>query len=498
MLMNDYLKNLREGVDVRQSLIGLKEDIRRNKTGKTLAQTLAGDFSVLTAFLESSDPKVRKNAALIIAETEYEPMREVLWEAYRKEKTLFVRADYLKALSHFDCTRYLDELYARMHELDELEESSENQKHYFGEQTALKTVLRKTEKKGKHRFIAQDGRFEIILLTNREHRDVTLAQIPDAVNVRMLAGGIRFVTEKLSDVLPIRTYSELLFAIPGIGLLGGSPGNIAAQLVPPVMKFLRTCHEEGGPFYFRLDIKSSLPEPQRVDLVKKLAHSLEKESGGELLNAPGGYEIELRLVVNKTGRFAPLLKLYTIHDWRFAYRQETLPTSISPVNAALVMELAGEYFKEDARVLDPFCGTGTMLIERRMKKKAGAMYGVDILESAVQKARVNTEAARVKAYYVNRDFFDFTHEIPFDEIVTNLPAVGSTRDRADILALYDRFLCRIPRVARPGVLVAAYAQDYAPLRECLNRHAEYQILGEHCINEREGSFAVIFRLKQES
>ena len=302
MLMNDYLKNLKEGTDIRQSLIGLKEDVRRNKTGKTLAQTLAGDFSVLTDLLKSEDPKVRKNAALVIAETEYEPMREVLWEAYQGEKILFVRADYLKALSHFDCTRYLDAIYARMHELDELEAGPEDQKHYFGEQTALKTVLRKTEKKGKHKFTARDGRFEVILLTNREHRDATLAQIPDAADIRMLAGGIRFVTEKLPEILPIRTYTELLFTIPGLSLLGGSPGNIAAGLTPPVMKFLRECHEKGGPFYFRLDIRSSLPEQQRVDLVKKLAHALEKESKGELLNAPGGYEIELRMVANKTGR----------------------------------------------------------------------------------------------------------------------------------------------------------------------------------------------------
>lgn len=498
MLMNDYINNLKAKTDIRRTLIGLKEDVRNNKSGNTLAQLLAGDFSVLTDFLEDADPKVRKNAALILGETGHEPLREVLWEAYKKEQTLFVRADYLKALSHFDCTRYLDEIKGRMRELDALDASPEEQKHYFGEQTALKTLIRKTEKQGKHQFTAYDKRFEVILLTNREHRDVTVSQVPDPVNVKFLAGGVRFVTERLSDVLPIRTYSELLFAIPGTGLLGGSPGNIARELTPSLLSFLKECHEEAGPFYFRLDIKSALPEQQRVDLVKKLARALEAESHGEVLNAPGGYEFELRLVANKAGRFAPLLKLYTIHDWRFAYRKETLPTSISPVNAALIMELAGEYLREDARVLDPFCGVGTMLVERRMKKKCASMYGTDILETAILKARENAELARMKIHYVNRNFFYFRHENKFDEIVTNLPATGQTRDENDLAKLYGHFLEQIPQIANAGALVVAYTPEYSILKERLTEHAEYQILREYCINERELSFAVIFRLSPKA
>ncbi len=494
MLMNDSINNLKNGTDIRQSLIALKEDVRANKTGKTLAQLLAGDFSVLTDLLRHADPKVRKNAALILAELEYEPLREILWEAYQQEKTLFVRADYLKALSHYDCSCYLDQIKARMRELDEKEAAPEEQKHHYEEQTALKTLLRKTEKKGKHKFNAYDRRFQVILLTNREHREATLAQVPDAENVKMLAGGLRFTTEKLADILPIRTYSELLFTIPGVAVLEGSPGNIAKEVVPSLTRFLRTCHEQPGPFYFRLDVKTALPEQQRVDLVKKLARAMEKESRGELLNAPGGYEFELRLVANKAGRFAPLLKLYTIHDWRFAYRKESLPTSIAPVNAALIMELAKDYLREDARVLDPFCGVGTMLIERRKKKKCGNMYGVDILESAILKARENAGLAHIKVNYINRDFLDFKKDMIFDEIITNLPVEGNNRNREDVEALYHRFLSDLPLLADKNTVAIIYAQEYTLFRACLQAHPELNMQEEFCINERGPSYAVVLKL----
>lgn len=494
MLMNKLLENIKNNVDLRQSVIELKMTVRDEKSGKALAKMLAGDFSVLTDLLQDKDPKVRKNAALVLGELECEPLREVLWEKYQQEKTLFIRADYLKALSHYDCAPYLDELRARMKFLESVDAASDESKHYSDERIALKTVLRKNEKEGKHKFTGYDNCMEIILLTNRGHRETTAAQIPDASGLRMLAGGIRLHTRRLRKVLPIRTYTELLFPIPDLGMLEGSPGNLARQLVNSRMiPFLLENHEQGGPFYFRLEIKSSMPQERRVDLLKKLAKALEQESGGQLLNAPGGYEVEIRLVANKEGRFVPLLKLFTIHDYRFAYRRETLPTSISPVNAALILELSKDYLMDGAHVLDPFCGVGTMLIERCYQGRTEAMYGVDILEEAVQKARENTALARKNISYINRDFFDFTHKYRFDEIITNLPSAGKTRGGEEISGLYRRFLERVPQMIVKGGIVIAYAADYRLLKEQLRGMTQYRVLEEFCINDREGGYAVVLK-----
>lgn len=493
MLMNELLEKIKNGTELRQSVLELKMAVRDKQSGETLAKLLAGDFSVLLNLLRNEDPKVRKNAALVLGELEEPSLRDALWEAYQNERTLYVRADYLKALLHYDCAPYLEELRERMKRLDAADIPPDERKHYDGEQDAIKAILHKTARE-EHKFRGYQKSVEIILLTNRAQREATVRQLPEAAQARMLAGGVRLRTERLKEILPLRTYTELLFPVPGLKLISGSPGNMARELMrSPMMRFLRETHESDGPFYFRLDIKSPMKPEQRTDLIKKLAKELETASKRRLLNAPGGYELEIRLIANKEGRFVPLLKLFTMKDDRFAYRKEWLPTSISPVNAALIMELSKDYLTDGARVLDPFCGAGTMLTERSFLGKTDALYGVDILEEAVEKARENAQRARRNIYYINRDFFDFTHEYLFDEIITNLPAQGKTRDADEVARLYRRFLDRAPQVLKKGGTMVVYAADYQPLKEALGAHADYRVLETFCINEREGSSAAVVR-----
>ena len=64
-------------------------------------------------------------------------------------------------------------------------------------------------------------------------------------------------------------------------------------------------------------------------------------------------------------------------------------------------------------MLDPFCGAGTMLIERAKCAPVKEIFGIDLLEQAVDAARFNTKLADLNANYINRDFFTFTSEILF-------------------------------------------------------------------------------------
>lgn len=496
--MNNYLDNLKSKTDVRRTLIAMKEAIRDDAAKEALAEELAGDFSVFREFLDDADAKTRKNAARIIGELAQPQMRECLWEAYQREKTLFVRPDYLKALQNYDCTPYLEQMKTRAEELKARETAPEEEKHIYAELTALKETLMKSEHPKKHKFKRYDDRLEVILLTNRNNREVTARQIPEE-KIRLLASGLRFETTHLEEILPLRTYSELLFPIPGSILLEGSPEHMAQLLMhSQIMSFLREHHSGGGAFYFRLEVKSSMPQERKVDLVKKLSAAIEKASDRALLNAPGGYEMELRLIANKEGRFLPLLKLFTIHDWRFAYRKEVLPTSISPVNAATIMETAKEYLTNNAQVLDPFCGVGTMLVERGRAGKTGTMYGLDILGEAVVKARENTRLARLQhVNYINRDFFDFRHAYLFDEIVTNLPAAGKTRGDDEVTGLYHRFLERIPQFVKPGAVIIAYSAAPSVLRGSLRRFPEYRVQREITLLDKDEGSAFVFCLNKK-
>ena len=46
-----------------------------------------------------------------------------------------------------------------------------------------------------------------------------------------------------------------------------------------------------------------------------------------------------------------------------------------------------------------------MLIERARLQPCHTLYGIDILEEAVQKARINTEQANIPIHYINRNYF---------------------------------------------------------------------------------------------
>ena len=136
---------------------------------------------------------------------------------------------------------------------------------------------------------------------------------------------------------------------------------------------------------------------QRSRFVKKLGSAIEQLSDGKLVNSPGDYEVELRLIANREGKFFPALKFYTIPDHRFAYRKHAIAASMHPSLAALIMELAAPYLKENAQIIDPFCGVGTMLIERDIRVPAREKYGTDIFLG-----RQLTEHGRMRLWQENR------------------------------------------------------------------------------------------------
>lgn len=493
--MNNYYDAIKNRIDIRKNLIALRSEVQKEDGKKALAYSLAGDFSVFEELLSHEDAKVRKNAALLLADMECEEMSECIWEAYKKEQTLFVRGDYLKALNRFDCRAYLQEMKDRMRTMEESTPLPEEEKHFRSEYTQLKYIVMRYDRPTKHKFNGYEKCHEIILMTNRNQREATRRQLEEE-HVKMLAGGMRFSTTRLKEILTIRTYSEMLFPIKGAPFLDGSPERMAGQLMESdMMKFLLENHWGDPPFYFRLETRSTLLIDQKVDLVKKVSSALERLSKGQLLNTTSGYEIELRLVAGKDGRFIPLLKMFTVPDWRFAYRKECLPTSIAPVNAALIMELSKEYLKEDAQVLDPFCGVGTMLVERGRLTPVRSMYGIDILSEAIEKARENASIAHLVINYINRDFFDFRHDYLFDEIVTNMPGVGKTRDICSLTTLYNRFLDKIPEVMEKGGVIIAYTMAHELLRQCLRNRTAFIPEKEYCINEREKSYLHIFRYR---
>ena len=322
--MNRELKqtyeNLCAGKEIRSSLIALKNLLKDKRKQRAFAYQLGGDFTVLTDCLSNEDPKVRKNAALVLGSMESDDLVPVLLKADREEETLFVKSAYLKALETCDYEEELPYLKERLQEIDRMELSEENRKHLTEEAGILQQLISRKEKRKKHTFSGYDRQVEVILLTNREQREATRSQVKEE-KVTMLSGGLRFFTYDLEEIKKIRTYRELLFPIKGIKNVSGTAIEAAEKLADSLKEQLLSLHEEKAPFYFRTELKSQMEPEKKSAWVKSFSSALEKESGRMLINNPSDYEVEIRLIEGKDGSFVPLLKLFTIKDYRFAYRK---------------------------------------------------------------------------------------------------------------------------------------------------------------------------------
>lgn len=494
MIKEDY-KNVCEGAEIRANLIKIKKEIKEADVRRALAYELAGDFSVFVQLLQNEDPKIRKNAALILGELESEDLVPILYEAYGKEDKLFIKCDYLKAISNYNYQAYMQPLKERLEELRGQKAAEENAKHVREESAMLQSMILKYEKPAKHKFIGTEKQLEVILLTNRNHREVVETQIREyGDEIKMLAGGLRISTSHLGEIMPVRTYQELLFPIKGALLISGTPQEMAEQLYRSgMMMFLREMHEGKEPFFYRIELKSKMPMDKKGPFIKKLSAEMEQRCKGKLINSASDYEVELRLVENKAGGYIPLLKLYTITDQRFAYRKESISTSIIPSNGALIMELVKDYLKEDAQILDPFCGVGTMLIERNKAAKANPMYGIDILEEAIDKARINTRLAGVIINYIQRDFSDFKHDYLFDEIITNMPGVSKTKDRFQLEKIYNQFFVKAEELLKEDGCIILYTDEKDILYSSLRGNGGFKIVKEEVIHDRDDSRVYVLK-----
>lgn len=491
-MIKDTYQEIVDEKDLRQNLSKLKKELKEGGNKHALLYYLAGNYEVFFELLSNEDAKVRKNVALVMGELGVDIFLEPIYEAYENETKLFVRSSYLTALRELDYRKYLPQLKHKLEELNAQEIPEESKKHRAEEMRMLSNLVVTMEGVKTHEFIGYHEPSNLVLLTNRNHIHVTMEELK-TMHAKSFNAGVMVKTNQLEDVLAIRTYQELLFRVEGMKVCEYDPLQAAKTLVSSeLLPFLKQRHKGNTPFYFRIELKSKMEMDKRSDFTKKLASEMERLSNRALINSTSNYEVELRLIENKEKKFNILVKLYTLKNPRFSYRREVIPTSIRVMNAALTVALTKEYMKEDAQVLDPFCGVGTMLIERHKVVKANTMYGVDVSGEAIKKARTNTEQAKQIIHYVNRDFKSFRHEYLFDEIITNLPAAIGHKKETEIYELYQMFFEQAKEHLKKDGIMILYSHNREYVKRLANYH-RFRIVKEYEISMKEGTYVIVLR-----
>lgn len=496
-MLRATFQNIVDHVEVRKNLIFLKELLREDETKNShnreaLLYVMSGNYDVLIELLSDEDPKIRKNTALIMGELAIPEFLDVLYESYLAETQLFVKSSYLQAIQNLEHESLLPKLKERYEELKQVTITEENKKHLTQELRLIEQLMQENAGIKRHQFIGYDCMNEVILLCNRNHIHITtelLGKIPK----KEFAAGVMVKTTQLREVLKIRTYRDLLFAVEGIKTVPNDVVAAAKMLADgTIYQFLTKRHKGDSVYHFRLEVKSKMETEKKTAFVKRLASEIEHLSERKLLNSVNQYEFEIRLIETKEGKFNVLLRLFTLPDNRFSYRKEVIATSIHPSNAALCAMLAKPYLKEEAQVLDPFCGVGTMLIERNQAVKAKTMYGLDLFGEAIEKARINTKAADVIVNYINRDFFDFKHEYLFDEIFTNMPTAGLGMSERDLFEFYQRFFAKAKEHLKDQAILVLYTHNRDFVKRIVNKES-YRIEKEYEISMMEGTYVYVIR-----
>lgn len=143
------------------------------------------------------------------------------------------------------------------------------------------------------------------------------------------------------------------------------------------------------------------------------------------------------------------------------------PTSMHPRLARACINLSGV---KKGRLLDPFCGSGGILIE------AGLMgydlTGYDLEPEMLDRCRANLEHYGLKSKLTIRD--STTLREPFDLIVTDLPYGRNSKKSESLDSLYMKFLTSARKTVPAAVVVFP---DFADLRKAV-KGTGWRILSE--------------------
>ena len=468
-MLRDAYNNIVSGIDVKESLLEIKESLKSAERGSrnkdALLLMIKDDYSVFYDLLKDSDPKIRKNTAIVLGVIGNKDSVDKLYEAYTAEDVMYNKASYVEAIRKIDHTKYVDELKARFNELKKTPLTADNKKHILEEMKQLKNIFGT----GKQEFIGYDKVNEVILTTNRNFKDIT-ANALKGIPHKESNAGVMVKTDKLKQVLPIRTYDEILFIPEKVKSVSYDPVKAAEELAKSGIKEYifdrigivgdRTGQNDTTKVNFRTELRLK-GKAENNDFVKKFSSELEALTNWELSNSVSDYALEIRLIENSNGMLNVLIKFNILKDVRFTYRKEHVAASIKPYLAATLMQLASPYLKGNTTVLDPFCGVGTLLCERELVANARLYYGIDIFGEAIEKAKSNLKSFGLlkKTELINKDFFDFEHSYKYDEIISDMPYVTENKPLKEIENIYSSFFTKINDLLEKKAVVVLYTRN---------------------------------------
>ncbi len=430
-------------------------DIAKKKLGQEeLTPLVIRDADTLMAI---DDDKSRKSVYKLIGLCAADACADKLFEALKREKTRFVRPSIILALGNTkEPERYLKNYVVEPGE----------PKHMQAERDALKKALGK----------AAATKKMPVNLNLPEWCTLTSIK-PSALLAELKASGAEYRPSLLNDafeaptafIKKLRCYEDALFNV-------GKDDDFKA-----VAAELDAIGCKGQ--YYRIEARAVRPENRR-EAIMTISKGLEPYG---YTDNPSAYTFELRPI--KRHLYAKF------SDHRFDYRKESIAASINPVTAASIMRLCEPYMRGNADVLDPFCGSATMLIERAYLKPAKSLVGVDISGYAIKAACANRSAARLRIALIHGDILDYG-AAQYDEVIANMPFGIRVSGHASNIKLYAAFADKLLALLKDGGFAFLLTQEKKLLRDEIAKKPELSLIHEENF-ESGGLSPTLFIIKKE-
>ncbi len=413
----------------------------KTKAGRERLDALLGDRAALLSALDAADPKVRKNAARLIGALQHAPDAAALTAALEREETLFVIPSLILALGHVGGDAGKRTLMAYEPPVP----ADETQVKHCGEiAEALKKARAAMQAGAPLPAFALSAPHDALLVAPDGFSDMLCRELAELQIPHTPAPtGAMVHTQALQPLFRARCFTELLLPV--------------ALDLPFAAEAVATA---AGPL---------LNVPYRIELIGYAGNraawirALADACGGG--DNPSAYAAELRVVCR--GALCDVFVKPMLPDTRFDYRKRALAASVKPATAACIVKLAQTLCAERPSVLDPFCGSGTLLFEAEKRLSPRALLGVDIASDAIAAARGNADAAHMRAKFIQKDILRFTAREPFDLIVSNMPFGNRVGTHENNETLYRGFARMLPTLLTDNGCAVLYTMEYRLLNATL-------------------------------
>jgi tRNA (guanine10-N2)-dimethyltransferase len=250
----------------------------------------------------------------------------------------------------------------------------------------------------------------------------------------------------LESSLPKGTFAERLGLTRTIDefLISGDQDN--------VIRYFEDADIKAESFCVRARrIRDNLPDISASEFQKRIGGILSKRYKVELEKP----DKEIRVIISKrlhTGVKLGDISRKEFEDRRVQFRPFFSPISLHPKLARALVNLSR--IKKGNTILDPFCGTGGILIEAAM---IGArIAGSDVSSEMVTGCRKNLEASGHNGEIFESDISDIGNHIgPVDAVATDPPyGRSASTGGEDIGDLYERSFVSFKKVLKKGGHIA--------------------------------------------